>query len=328
MPIPLPSELIPLAKLLEKDEPKVVVVVGTGVSAGATSAPHASWLGLLKHGIEHLVTTEVFTDRRGKELRASLDAAFSPFALKTALQHAELVEQNLNTPDIAAFACWLDAAFRDFKVRAGKSETLDALRDLQQAGALLLTTNYDSLLSEAMGLPPVTWEEHAKFYGVIRRQQLGILHIHGHWQRPSSVVLGKSSYDRIARDQDFQDLFKSLWLEWSWLYVGCGDGLDDPNLGRLLEWGKRWNKNTPPDYFLAKAEKALALANRPDKRANLVSVGYPDHPDLPSVLHSLTPTARCWQRGLRSGGRGLCSFPESRLTPEYPVPFPAGIPGR
>ncbi|HEV7515444.1 MAG TPA: SIR2 family protein, partial [Thermoanaerobaculia bacterium] len=269
----------------------MLVVVGAGVSIGATSAPHASWLGLLKHGIEYLVATDIFKEGWGKEVGAFLDAAFSPFDLKKALQHAELVEQNLTMPDSAAFARWLESAFADLRIRS--SETLEVLRELQQAGALLLTTNYDSLLSEATGLPPVTWEEHDAFFQVVRGQRRGILHIHGHWERPSSVVLGKSSYERIVQDQRFQDLFRSLWLERSWLYVGCGDGLDDPNLGRLLEWGNQWKKGTPPDYFLATADKALALAHRPDKPANLVSFGYADHSKLPEVLRSLAPIARC-----------------------------------
>src|ERR1035438_8883236 len=89
MPIPLPTVLEPLAKLLEKDEPKVLVVVGAGISAGATAAPYATWLGLLHHGIEYLVATEAFTDKRGKEPKASLDAAFSAFDLKTALRSEE-----------------------------------------------------------------------------------------------------------------------------------------------------------------------------------------------------------------------------------------------
>src|ERR1017187_5361202 len=95
MPVPLPYELAQVAKLLERDEPKVLILVGAGVSAGATSSPHATWLGLLKHGVDYLVRTEAYTEKRGKDLTASLEAAFSPFDLRSALQHAELVEQNL-----------------------------------------------------------------------------------------------------------------------------------------------------------------------------------------------------------------------------------------
>ena len=294
MSVPLPTELVQVARLLERDEPKVLVLVGAGVSAGATSSPHATWLGLLKHGVDYLVSTEVFTEKRGKDLIASLEAAFSPFDLESALRHAELVEQNLTTPEPAAFGRWLLEAFRGFHVQSGKGATLNALRDLQEAGALLLTTNYDSLLSEATGLPPVTWEEHDKLLPLINRTSAGILHIHGYWQRPSSVVLGESSYDRVAADQDFQDALKSLWLGYSWIYVGSGDGLGDPNLGRLLEWGKRWGSSAMPDYFLAKRDKAEALAKSPDKPQNLESLGYSDHVQLAGILHSVTPSARCW----------------------------------
>ena len=111
----LSPQLREVAKLLDRTPPQLVVVVGTGVAKGATDQLHADWLGLLKHGIQHLVTEKRFTPEYGEELKATLAAAFSPFDLQTALQHAELVEQTLNTPTAAAFARWLDSAFSNFK---------------------------------------------------------------------------------------------------------------------------------------------------------------------------------------------------------------------
>jgi hypothetical protein len=291
----LSPDLIPIAKLLDRSRPQVVVVVGTGVSINATGCAHASWLGLLKHGIRHLVQTQ-FQPEWGNELEASLDMAFSPFNLPSALQHANLVEQALNTPDEKAFAQWLESAFADFKPRNEEKAKapLQVLRDLHEAGALLLTTNYDSLLSDITGVPPVTWEEHADFHRVMTRQKAGILHIHGHWQRPSSIVLGRSSYDRVVGDAALQQLFRTLWLDWSWIYVGCGDGVDDPNLGRLLEWSKGWGDSGLPDFFLARDDKAREIAARPNKPSNLQAIGYVSHDELPVVLRSVTPAARCW----------------------------------
>ncbi len=149
---PLSPDLNQIAKLLDRSRPQVVVVVGTGVAINATGHAHASWLGLLKHGIRHLVQKK-FQPQWGVELEASLDAAFSPFHLQSALQHAELVEQALNTPNETAFAQWLESAFATFKSRNEEKAKapLDALRDLHEAGALLLTTNYDSLLSDITG---------------------------------------------------------------------------------------------------------------------------------------------------------------------------------
>ncbi|HRI13044.1 MAG TPA: SIR2 family protein, partial [Verrucomicrobiota bacterium] len=293
---PLSPDLVQIAKLLDRSRPQVVVVVGTGVAINATGQPHASWLGLLKHGIRHLVATDCFTKNHGEKLESSLNAAFSPFQLQAALQHAETVEQVLNTPNEKAFAQWLESGFATFKSRNEEKAKapLDALRDLHEAGALLLTTNYDSLLSDITGAPPVTWEEHADFHRVMTRQKAGILHIHGHWQRPSSIVLGRSSYDRVVADVSLQQLFRTLWLNWSWIYVGCGDGLDDPNLGRLLEWSKGWGESGLPDFFLARDDKAKEIAARPGKPPNLRAIGYPSHDELPVVLRSVTPAARCW----------------------------------
>ena len=221
--MPFPMSLDNLKKLLDSDYPMVLVVVGAGVSIGATGEKHASWSGLLEHGMNHLVNTKKITADWRKVLMNSLHDAFSPFNLALALQHAANIEVNLKTPDIQAFAEWLESAFRDFEPRAGETDTLEALRDLQQAGALLLTTNYDSLLSDFTGLSPVCWDNHSEFMKVMRRERNGILHIHGHWKQPNTVVLGQSSYDRVLRNTKFQDAFKSLWINWTWLYVGCDD---------------------------------------------------------------------------------------------------------
>ncbi|HZP98169.1 MAG TPA: SIR2 family protein, partial [Reyranella sp.] len=290
------AELDQIAKLLDRAHPPVVVVVGAGVAVNATGKRHASWLGLLKHGVQHLVATNRFTATYASELETSLNAAFSPFQLGSALNHADTVERVLRTPNDGAFADWLETAFADFKCRPDDASTaqLDALRDLHEAGALLLTTNYDGLLHNATGAPVVTWEEHADFHRVMTRQKPGILHIHGHWLRPSSVVLGRSSYGRVVADTDFQQLLQTLWLENSWVYVGCGDGLDDPNLGRLLRWSKAWDKSAFPHFFFAREDKAKEINNRASKPSNLVAVGYSSHDQLAPALRSVCPAPRSW----------------------------------
>lgn len=296
MTLSLSSDLNQIAKLFDKSRPQVVIVVGAGVTISGTGQPHASWLGLLKHGVQHLVTKDRFTKKFGDELDSSLNRAFSPFQLKDALNHAETVEQILNTPDEKAFEEWLESAFSNLKIQDDEKARalLDSLRDLHEAGALLLTTNYDSLLTEITGAPPVTWEEHADFHRVMTRQTEGVLHIHGHWQRPSSIVLGNKSYNRVVSDVDFQQLLRTLWLEWTWIYVGCGDGFNDPNLGRLLEWSNGWGVSALPDFFLAREDRAKEIAARPSKPPNLISIGYKSHDELAAVLQSVTPAARCW----------------------------------
>ncbi len=285
--------MIPLCKLFDREQPKVLIVVGSGVSTAATKAPQASWRGLLEHGVDHLERTKRLGTTYCEELRTSLCGAFNPFNLELVLQHAENIQNILKTPSIQAFSDWLGSAFRDFKAEPDRTEILEAICDLKRAGALLLTTNYDSLLSDFTGLPPVTWEEPDSILRIINRQQEGILHIHGHWQKPTSIIFGSASYSKILGREKIQSAMKSLWLEWSWVYVGCGNGLDDPNLGGLLEWGKQWGNGALPDYFLAREDEALELSTNLDKPANLVCVGFQDFRDLPKILRGVTPTARC-----------------------------------
>jgi hypothetical protein len=289
-----PTELDSLAALLEKDEPKVLIVVGAGISIGATAEPHASWLGLLRYGIEYLVKTNVFTISQGETLATALNKAFSPFDLEKALNFATTIEAVFKTPDPTAFDRWLSEAFDISKFRVKNPEMLNSLLELRKSGALLLTTNYDSLLSQATGEPPITWKQHEEFLKTMTRRQPGILHIHGHWQQPDSVVLGRDSYKQVVDDCEFQTALRSLWLEWTWVYVGCGDGLDDPNLGMLLKWGNLWGNAPLKHYFLSKSDRTSVPSTKPDTAQNLAVVDYRDHSDLPDILHSITPIARCW----------------------------------
>ncbi len=242
--------------------------------------------------------TDQFTSHRGSRLKEDLETAFGPFCLDEVLKHAEHLENSFNVLSLDDYQAWLSAAFATLLPARDREATLEALRDLEQSGALLVTTNYDSLLSQVTGLPPITWEQHDDFFRVMDRQHRGILHMHGHWKRPNSVILGRRSYDRIKGDTNFQDLLKVLWLHNTWIYVGCGDGMDDPNLGNLLTWAEHWEKSAREDYFLSRGA-ATAGTSKPE---NLVYHGYTDHAvDLPRILHALEPGARAFPFTLLDG---------------------------
>jgi len=285
------TELEQVAEELKKDEPKVVVVVGSGVSQSATTdAP--SWSELLKHGVEYSVETGIYPDQRGKELKADLDDVFDSGEpdLDRALDHASAIQRQLEVLDQNELENWLEDAFGDLTIEEGSGDTLAAIHNLQRAGALLLTTNYDGLLTTQTGLDPVPWTDRGDFLQVATRQDLGILHIHGYWEDSNSVIFDKESYDSIENDQKAQTTFRSLWLHCHWLYVGCGSGLDDPNFGRLLEWADSWeDEATRGDYVLAISDEARALENRDDKPDFLECIAYDDHSDVPGILNSLIP---------------------------------------
>ena len=80
------------------------------------------------------------------------------------------------------------------QLTATRPEVLEALAGL---GIPLATTNYDGLLEEATTLAAVTWRDGAKVERVLRGERKAILHLHGHWEDPASVVLGVRSYEAV-----------------------------------------------------------------------------------------------------------------------------------
>jgi hypothetical protein len=49
-----------------------------------------------------------------------------------------------------------------------------------------------------------------------------------------SVVLGVRSYDQVLGGEHAQAMLQAMTAMRTILFVGCGDGLEDPNLGALL----------------------------------------------------------------------------------------------
>ena len=129
------------------------MVVGAGVSFGATGEARASWRGLLEHGVETLRALGIWKDEKANaNLILIRDAFTSAFELDEVLGRAESIAKALGAPDGRRYANWLDEAIGSLKAETGRTATLDAIKELEQAGALILTTNYDDLLGDAIGL--------------------------------------------------------------------------------------------------------------------------------------------------------------------------------
>ncbi|MBK9350223.1 MAG: SIR2 family protein [Sulfuritalea sp.] len=82
----------------------------------------------------------------------------------------------------------------------------------------------------------MTWRDPAGVERALRGEEPQILHLHGAWRWPESIVLGHRSYEDVARDQHAQTVLASLRAERTFIFVGCGAGLRDPNLGAFLRW--------------------------------------------------------------------------------------------
>jgi hypothetical protein len=308
---------------------RAVIVAGTGVSIAATidpidAKPHpqASWIGLLRHGLE-----------RGREIgridHDTVDVYQKLLQLDPTTHNlisvASAVTNALGGIQSSIYSDWLAQTIG--QIKAHDRGILDSLNALRKQGNLLATTNYDSLLlGDSLQLTPVTWNQKDLFLSAARGELSdAVIFLHGHWQSASSVVLDWKSYDAISRDEEYRDDLLAVWKMTTWVYVGCGlYGLGDPDLDLLLDrYGERARNASQMDYcFVRKKDQESFQKHFDDRRLNICAISFgEEHSDLPTYLCQLTSnspsTSASTSKPLNESPSGIPPAPAFYAEPDY-----------
>jgi tetratricopeptide (TPR) repeat protein len=265
---------------------QTVVIIGAGVSIGAANRHKcASWTGLLHDGVDRCVELNRLPSAMTDSLRLQIDSGDLDFLLLA----AEIVSKKLGAPNDGEYRRWLRETIGALK--AENKEVIQALSDL---GAVLATTNYDGLIEEVTGLPPITWNDGARVERVLRGDEKAVLHLHGYWENPQSVILGIRSYEQILGDDHAQTMQRAVAALKSILFVGCGEGLNDPNFGSLLEWtGKIFAGSEYRRFRLAlESEREKIQKQHPNQQRLFVLSYGQKHDDLTGFLRGLKPESK------------------------------------
>ncbi len=105
----------------------------------------------------------------------------------------------------------------------------------------ILTTNYDSLIEGAYSieeegrLPMVfTQEDLVERHQILQRDDFFIFKLHGHFDRPSTIVLGSRDYqDLLFRTPGYKQFIETLFSTHTVIFVGFSG--DDPDLNNILD---------------------------------------------------------------------------------------------
>jgi hypothetical protein len=131
-------------------------------------------------------------------------------------------------------------------------------------------------IGEVTGLRPVTWMAGAVVERVLHGDEPGVLHLHGYWREPESVILGIRSYEQVLGNEPAQNIQRTLATVKTLLFVGCGEGLHDPNFGKLIEWtGRVFAQSEYRCYRLAleSEREELQKQHPPEQRLFVISYG-------------------------------------------------------
>src|SRR5262249_42963383 len=156
----------------------------------------------------------------------------------------EKISSKLGYPDGGEYRRWLRETVGALRVK--RCDVIEAIRALKVP---IATTNYDGLIEEVYGFHPVQWKDGARDERDLRGDDPGVLHLHGHWQDPRSVILGIRSYEKVLGNEHAQTIQRALRTTRSLLFVGCGAGLKDPNFGALLQWSRQVFKGSEYRHF-------------------------------------------------------------------------------
>lgn len=288
----------------------VLFVLGSGVSKGASAgAGAADWRGLLDLGLSECEALET----KGLLKSPSTWNAVQLHRLLESKRAADLVavasavEQALRASN--AYGRWLKNTVGALPLK--NREVFDALAELR---LLIATSNYDGLIETALSRQPITWRDNAMVMKFLKRTQDGVLHLHGHYNELDSVVLGVQSYNRIIGSQHAQAVQKTLFLDRTLVFIGFGAGLEDPNLGALLDWAAQVVPGT--DCFhvrLALDGEVGALMSTHPLTQRIHVLGYgSDHKDLAPYLKGLIQKRSTKTPGGNPGPSGPTSGHGSR----------------
>lgn len=259
----------------------VVVIAGTGVSIQATNnARCAAWLGLIEDGLEYAVELGRLSERDAANTKRSLKrrAKDLDFLLSTAHDLTAKLGPNFNG--------WLQK-----RISALQAVHREVIELLPRLGALVATTNYDHVISDVTGLPPVPWTNHAAVDDVVRGRKRGVLHLHGSYDAPDSVIFDILSYKRLEESEHAQAILTTLRTARTLLFIGCGDGLRDPHFAAFLRWTeKAFEKSSYSHFILCRKSEVAAIrkAHLPERHLEPISYGK-DFSELPEFLRSLLP---------------------------------------
>jgi hypothetical protein len=270
-----------------------VLVLGTGVSKALSgNAATADWFGLVENGIAYAQTLGA-SERWGETQKSTLAYALEEGDDSALITVASQVQTKLRSFGPQAYFDWL----RD-TVGSLPLEDASLARALHSLNCPILTTNYDLLLEQALKLPHVVWSEQEKMRGVLKSGG-AVGHLHGVWEQTTSVVLSETDYHRILSSDPAQHLQQSHYSMKSFVFIGYGAGLSDPNFGNMLEIHRRLFPESNHDHFRLCREDDLAQLQVQHASDSIRPVAYGQHyEDLAPFLRSLVP------QGKKNHGRG------------------------
>lgn len=216
----------------------LVIVAGAGVSIQSVDhqAPIsdvARWPGLLNHGVNYCLKHQLIDPEEESIVREQIKLGNKPGKTDYLIEAAQRIHDSLGETERSRYL-WFEDSIGQLKVNDPR-----LIRAIQGLGGLITTLNYDDLVEQVTHWTSLALHQHAEVTKCIReRKKEVVIHLHGLWKIPDSIVLDRLSYERIKSDGEARDRIRTFARDYTMVFVGCGNTFSDPNFETLLSWAK------------------------------------------------------------------------------------------
>jgi hypothetical protein len=213
---------------------KLIAITGAGfsriVSGDPTIDGHkiASWDGLLRHGYHYCITNNL---HRGESTRA-INVQFEEGHTPDLIGAAQTILGWLDREPGKHRRKWLESSLGRLKLQS--PELVEALKTISP---VLATLNYEDLIEQGTSYPSVDWRQYDVIARVIRRElEPHVIHLHGFWKEPESIVADHYSYRDLCKNIPAQNFMTELFVYHRLLFVGCRGTFEDPNFSGVINY--------------------------------------------------------------------------------------------
>ena len=129
--------------------------------------------------------------------------------------------------------------------------------------AKILTTNFDTLLEDAMSQPKRVLNQTRipELLHALQKREFCVVHVHGEVDESRSIVLAADDYRALKKDKQFNHYFQTLAATHTFLFVGYS--LQDSDLLLFLsQLFRKSAKNAGPHFALVHESKVDAAGHK------------------------------------------------------------------
>jgi SIR2-like domain len=274
-----------------KQKGNVVAVVGAGLTLnslqfGTKEFAKATWQALILDALDQCVLNrpELSNHVQGRSWSDTARNNIESDDLEFMLGAAQSIRKKLGD---GPFASWLTSSVGGLKsALRNPAETILALCSLDIP---IVTTNYDDLIETVSGRKAASWHDVAWIERILRGDSPDVLHIHGYFERPDTVVLTLDDYSRVKDDPHTRATLQAMVATRTCLFIGCGGTLNDPNFGQMFSWFRQaFSKSPYPHYRLELDSRVEEIQASHPEQDRVQVIGYgAEHDDLAAFLKSL-----------------------------------------